>query len=90
MIRKVFKIMNPRIVNVIPNPDYTLNLIFSNHEKRIFDMKNYLNIGVFKELKDIDYFMKVDIVLGSIKWPNGQDLCPDTLYNESVLVNIRK
>lgn len=86
MIVKSMKNMNPRVVSVTPNSDYTLLLTFSNQEKRIFDMNKYLNIGIFKELNDIEYFMKVKVVLGSIKWPNGQDLCPDTLYMDSIPV----
>lgn len=78
--------VRPRVVSVTPNPDYTLLLTFSNQERRILDMKIYLNKGIFKELKDIEYFMKVKVVLGSIKWSNGQDLCPDTLYNDGIPV----
>lgn len=47
-------------------------------------MKPYLDIGVFKELKDINLFKTVQPFLGSIQWKNGQDLCPDTLYMDSV------
>ncbi|MDZ7697455.1 MAG: DUF2442 domain-containing protein [Deltaproteobacteria bacterium] len=39
--------------------------------------------GVFRELKDMKVFNSVRPLLGSIKWENGQDLCPDTLYLES-------
>ncbi len=72
--------MNPRIKGVKPNPDYTLTLTFTNGEVKVFDMKAYLNIGIFKELKDLSLFNSVKPSLGSIQWNNGQDLCPDTLY----------
>lgn len=72
--------MNPRIKSVKPNSDHTITLIFDNDEKKIFDMKPYLNKGVFRELKDLKLFNSVTPFLGSIKWKNGQDLCPDTLY----------
>ena len=75
--------MNPRIKSVKPNPDYSLTLIFTNDEVRIFDIKPYLHIGIFKELKDMSLFNSVKPFLGSIQWKNGQDLCPDTLYLES-------
>lgn len=86
MLFKSSNNMNPRVISVTPNPDYTLLLTFSNKEKRNFDMNKYLNIGIFKELKDIEYFMKAKFVLGSIKLPNGQDLCPDALYGDSIQV----
>ena len=75
--------MNPRVKEVQPNSDYTVTLWFTNGEKGIFDMKPYLDIGVFKELKDLKLFKEVKPFLGSIQWKNGQDLCPDTLYLDS-------
>ena len=76
--------MNPRVKNVKPNPDYTLTLIFTNGEVKVFDVKPYLKIGVFKELKDMKLFNSVRPFLGSIQWKNEQDFCPDTLYLESI------
>jgi hypothetical protein len=78
--------MNPRIKSVKPNDNYTLTLTFLNDEVRIFDMTPYLKIGIFKELIDKAKFNAVRVMLGSIQWQTGQDLCPDTLYLESSLV----
>jgi hypothetical protein len=75
--------MNPRVKNVTPNRDFTMTLTFTNDEVKVFDMKPYLDIGIFKELKDLSLFNSVKPFLGSIQWKNGQDLCPDTLYIES-------
>ncbi|MCI0697642.1 DUF2442 domain-containing protein [candidate division KSB1 bacterium] len=79
--------MNPRVKDVKPNPDHTLTLTFANGEVKLFDVKPYLDIGIFKELKDRGLFNSVRPFLGSIQWRNGQDLCPDTLYLESVLLD---
>lgn len=76
--------MNPRIKSVTPNPDYTLTLVFTNGEVKLFDVKPYLSIGIFQELKDISLFNSVRPFFGSVQWKNGQDFCPDTLYIESV------
>lgn len=75
--------MNPRVVEVKPNPDYSLTLRFTNGEVRRFDVRPYLDKGVFQELKDVRLFNSVRASLGSIEWLNGQDLCPDTLYLDS-------
>jgi len=75
--------MNPRVVNVKPEHDFTLQITFSNGEVKCFDVKPYLGIGIFKELNDISLFNSVKPFLGSIQWANGLDLCPDTLYLES-------
>lgn len=75
--------MNPRVVAVQPNPDFTLTLTFTNGEVRLFDVKPYLDRGIFSELKAPRVFNTVRPFLGSIQWQNGQDFCPDTLYIES-------
>ena len=43
--------MNPRVKKVKPNPDYTLTLTFANGEVKPFDVKPYLDMGIFKELQ---------------------------------------
>ncbi|MFH1565117.1 MAG: DUF2442 domain-containing protein [bacterium] len=75
--------MNPRVADVKPNINHTLTLTFTNGEVRIFDLKPYLNKGIFKQLKNKSIFNSVQPFLGSVKWRDGQDLCPDTLYLES-------
>ena len=76
--------MNPRISKVYPLDNYHLHLQFINGEEKIFDVSPYLTAGVFKELADKTLFNTVTESLGSVAWQNGQDLCPDTLYLESV------
>ncbi|MCI5132912.1 MAG: DUF2442 domain-containing protein [Candidatus Electrothrix sp. EH2] len=75
--------MNPRVKNVVPNNDYTLKLIFDNGEEKIFDVKPYLDKGIFKELNTMHLFNTVKPFMGSVQWKNGQDFCPDTLYIQS-------
>jgi hypothetical protein len=50
---------------------------------KVFDVKPYLDKGIFRELKDMRVFNSVRPFLGSIQWQNGQDFCPDTLYVDS-------
>ena len=76
--------MNPRVKQVFPQNDYTLRIIFTNNEERLFDVKPYLSIGVFRELKDPELFKTAFESLGTVSWKNGQDLCPDTLYLDSI------
>jgi hypothetical protein len=75
--------MNPRVVKVTPGDDYTLSLVFTNGEKAIYDCHDLLDHGVFKELRDKNYFKKVRAEQGTIAWPHEQDICPDTLYLDS-------
>lgn len=75
--------MNPRVKEVLPQPDYTLILTFRNGEQRRYDCQSLLNFGVFRELKNISYFLRAKAEHGTVVWPHEQDICPDTLYVES-------
>ena len=65
--------------------DYTVELVFDDLKKGVIDLRKYLGRGIFKELLDKKKFrqMKVDAELGTICWPNGADIAPDTLYLEA-------
>ena len=65
--------------------NYKLELTFENKEKRIFDVKPYLDTGLFKTLKDEDYFKMVKVSYDTIEWPNGVDLDPEVLYEKSIV-----
>ena len=39
--------------------------------------------GVFKKLRDIEYFKLARVQSGTVVWPHEQDICPDTLYQDS-------
>ena len=56
--------MNLRVVGVKPNHDYTLTLTFENGQVRLFDVKPYLDIGIFRELRDWGQFYNVKPFLG--------------------------
>lgn len=78
--------MNPRVKSVKPESNYILLLEFSNGEVKRFDVAPYIGKGVFALLSDETFFRRVKVFLGSIQWPNGADLCPDTLYLDSLSV----
>jgi len=71
------------IVNVKPIEDYKLIITFENGEKKVFDMKPYLNKGIYKDLKDINIFNTVNVSFDSIKWCNQADIDPEFLYEKS-------
>ena len=63
--------------------DYAVEVIFDDFKKGIIDLRQYLGRGIFKELLNKKRFrqMHVDAELGTICWPNGADIAPDTLYS---------
>ena len=78
--------MNPEVVNVKPEKDYTLHLWFANGEEGVLDVKPYLEYEVFQALKDEKLFNSVRPFIGTIQWANEADLCPDTVYLDSVKI----
>ncbi|MEQ9299147.1 MAG: DUF2442 domain-containing protein [Cyclobacteriaceae bacterium] len=71
------------VINVKPKNGYKLLLTFDNNESRIFDMNPYLEVGVFKELKDVKLFNSVRVSFDTIVWDNGADFDPESLYEGS-------
>lgn len=75
--------MNPRIEKVTPTDDYKLLLFFTNGEQGVYDCSHLLDFGVFRELRDKNYFRQARTLDGTVVWPHEQDICPDTLYLDS-------
>ncbi len=72
--------MNLQVSKILVKQKHELLVKFNNGKTRLFDMKPYLNKGIFKELKDESYLKKVRVVHGGVEWPHEQDLSADTLY----------
>ena len=71
------------IHEVIPNEDYTLNIVFENGEKRILDMKPYLDFGVFKKIRNFNSFKHARVSFDTIEWDEGVDIDPEFVYKKS-------
>jgi len=71
---------------VKPKPDYKIYVETEDGRKGVFDMKPYLERGMFRELKDKNYFNQVGILFGAVTWPNEQDIASETLIDEMQLV----
>lgn len=59
--------------------------LLNDKKQKIVDLKKYRKKGpetVFFQFRDLEFFksVKVNKKLGTIEWPNGVDLCPDSLY----------
>ena len=74
------------ITAVTPMDNYTLLLTFANGEQRNFDMKPYLDRGVFKELANEETFRTAHLSFDTVAWKNDIDLAPEVLYEKSSVV----
>ena len=76
--------MNPRVVAVTPLDEHALLVQFNNGEQRRLDVRPYLAFGVFERLREPAFFQLAQSDHGTVTWPGGIDLDPDSVYLESV------
>lgn len=74
------------VKTVRPLSNYLIYVEIEDGRKGIFDLKPYLDIGVFRELRNVHYFNQVGILFGAVTWPNEQDIAPETLLSEMLPV----
>lgn len=75
--------MYPSVCKVTPNEDFSLNIVLDNGEKRLLDMKPYLDFGVFIKLRDYERFRQARVAFDTIEWDEGVDLDPEFIYEKS-------
>jgi len=68
------------VKKVEAHSDFTLVVTFENGERKRFDMKPYLETGVFRELKDLSLFKTARVSFNSVAWDNDADFDPEALY----------
>lgn len=75
----------PKKVEVLEN--YELKILFDNGEQKIYDMKKNLKENFYKNLLDKNYFSTVKVSGITLEWQNGEDIDPNELYENSVVIN---
>jgi hypothetical protein len=68
------------IISIVYRKDYIYRVNFEGGATGDVDFTDYLELGpVFAPLKDISYFRQARLEGGTITWPNGADVAPETL-----------
>ena len=63
--------------------EYKIQITFDNGVEKIADFSKWLQGEIFEPLKDKEYFKRFFVDGWTVSWPNGADIAPETLYEES-------
>lgn len=78
--------LRPTAVKVEAVCAYQILVEFDNGEKKYFDVEPYIQGEWYGKLRILEYFKKVTTDGFTVVWPDGQDICPDELYDLGKLV----
>lgn len=82
--------LQPRLTKVEAMSNLKLRLFYETGEVKIFDVTPYTTGTWYGQLKDERYFNSVQLLPGGIgiEWPEGQDIAPHELYENSISVKM--
>jgi hypothetical protein len=71
----------PCVVGAEYRGGHRIHLTFHDGREKTVDFAAWLQGPVFEPLKDTAYFRRFFIEGGTVSWPNGADIAPETLYS---------
>ncbi|MBI2371920.1 MAG: DUF2442 domain-containing protein [Deltaproteobacteria bacterium] len=72
----------PSVIRAEYRGGYRIHLTFNDNSEKTIDFRQWLDGPVFEPLKDPDYFRRFFLDGGTVVWPNGADIAPETLYEQ--------
>ena len=70
----------PAVVRAEYRGDLKIHLGFNDGLEGTVDFADWLVGPVFEPLKDREYFARFFVEGGTVAWPNGADIAPETLH----------
>ena len=63
--------------------EYKIRVAFNDGVEATVDFSDWLDGPIFESLKDPAYFSRFFIDGGTVAWPNGADIAPETLHRRA-------
>jgi hypothetical protein len=70
----------PKVVRATYEKGFRIHLTFNDGTDASVDFESWLSGPVFEPLKRVAYFRRFFVDGGTVVWPNGADIAPETLY----------
>ncbi len=70
----------PYIIKAEYRGGYRIRVVFSEGTEKTINFEEWLEGPVFEPLEDAGYFQRFFLDGGTVSWPNGADIAPETLY----------
>ena len=70
----------PNVTRAEYRGGYRIQLSFNDGRSGTVDFAEWLQGPIFEPLKDAEYFQCFFLDGGTVSWPNGADIAPETLY----------
>jgi hypothetical protein len=70
----------PSVIRAEYRGGHRIRLTFNDNLQKTIDFLEWLDGPVFEPLKDPAYFSRFFVDGGTVAWPNGADVAPETLY----------
>jgi hypothetical protein len=73
----------PSVTRAEHRGGYAIHLTFNDGTEGVVDFTRWLTGPVFEPLREPAYFQRFFIEGGTVSWPNGADIAPETLYEQA-------
>ena len=70
----------PQVIRAEYQGGHRIHLTFNDGAAGTVDFGRWLNGPVFQPLKDESFFRRFFLDGGTVAWPNGADIAPETLH----------
>jgi hypothetical protein len=71
------------VIEIKYKDGFVYHVVFDDGKNGDIDFSEYVGRGpVFGSFRDMSFFMQATIEGGTISWPNGADIAPETLYEK--------